>query len=137
MTTYNLALFMVQKASLKEIPGLITNSYIFAAVCAVVFILLAMLIANMIKFEGGTNPSDPKKRRVWFWIMAIVTPVVFYLYNLFLVIPNIKKGPAMEKFALHGALSALAACFVYIILGFIMAKVFKRGKIGNWFPAKK
>ena len=137
MTTYNLALLMVQKASLKEIPGLITNSYIFAAVCAVVFILLAWLIANGIKNQGGSNPQDPRKRRIWFWLLAVLNAVVFYLYNLFLVMPNIKKGPAMEAYAMHGALSAVVALGAYVIFGFILSKVFKRGKLGSWFPAKK
>lgn len=137
MTHFNIVLLVAQKTSLKDIDGLITNSYMFGAVCAVVFLLIAVLISNMIKFEGGSNPKDPKKRRMWFWIIGIITPVVFYLYNLFLVIPTIKKGPALEKFSLHGALSALESLVVYLLLGFILSKVMNRGKLGNWFPSKK
>ena len=84
MTHFNIVLLVAQKTSLKDIDGLITNSYMFGAVCAVVFLLIAVLISNMIKFEGGSNPKDPKKRRMWFWIIGIITPVVFYLYNMFL-----------------------------------------------------
>jgi len=137
LTTILPILIAAKKISLREVPGLITNSYIFGAVCGIIFLLIAILISNSIKYQGGTNPTDPKKRRVWFWIIGIISPVVFYMYNFILVIPNITKGPALDKFMLHGALSAILTLFVYILLGFILAKVLKRGKIGNWFPSKK
>ena len=35
------------------------SAYIMAIIIAVVFLLIAALISNSIKFEGGTNPGDP------------------------------------------------------------------------------
>ena len=39
-------------------------AYIVPIIISFVFLLLAALVANMIKFEGGTNPKDGKKRRL-------------------------------------------------------------------------
>ena len=52
---------------LKEVPALITTTYIFAFIFLGVFLFSAALISNMIAYEGGTNPKDPGKRKMWFW----------------------------------------------------------------------
>ena len=123
--------------NLKDVPAKITETYIVAVIFIVVFIALDILIANLIKFQGGTNPKDPGKRRVWFWVLAILAPLTFYLYNFFLVIPNVKTGPALNKFSMHPPIASGVVLIVYIILGFVLAKMMSRGKVGNWFPSKK
>ncbi|SRX56217.1 hypothetical protein [Aequorivita sp. CIP111184] len=123
--------------NLKDVPAKITETYIVALIFIVFFIALAILIANLIKFQGGTNPKDPGKRRVWFWILAILAPLTFYLYNFFLVIPNVKTGPALNKFSMHPPIASGVVLVVYIILGFVLAKMMSRGKVGNWFPSKR
>ena len=127
------ALLIQKKLNLRDIDGLITNTYMFAILSAIVMLGLAILIASMIKFQSGSNPKDRMKRKVWFWIIGVSTPVLFYVYNLVLVIPTIKAGPAMNKFMMHSALSPVISFIVYLILGITVSKIFKRKKIGNWF----
>jgi hypothetical protein len=50
-----------------------------------------------------------------------------------MVLPNIKAGPAMNKFSLHSGLSPVVAFAVFVILGIVVSKIFKRKKVGNWF----
>ena len=88
-----------QSVSLRDVPALITSTYIFAFIFLAVFLLLAIIISNVIAYEGGTNPKDPGKRKMWFWIFAILGPISFYLYNFIVVIPSIRKGPAMDSFS--------------------------------------
>lgn len=126
-----------QSVSLREVPALITSTYILAAVCLVVFLLLAIAISSMIAYEGGTNPKDPGKRKMWFWIFAILAPISFYLYNFLMVIPTVRRGPAMDSFAIHPSIATVIVLVSYILLGFILAKTMKRGKLGNWFPSKE
>lgn len=121
---------------LKEVPALITTTYIFAFIFLGVFLLLAALISKMIAYEGGTNPKDPGKRKVWFWIFAILGPISFYLYHFLMVIPMVKKGPAMDKYAIHVPISTAIVLVLYIVIGFVLSKLMKRGKLGNWFPSK-
>jgi len=122
--------------SLKEIPQLITQTYVFAIIFVAVFLLLAIIISNIIAYEGGTNPKDPGKRKMWFWIFAILGPISFYLYNLIMVIENIRKGPAVAEFGSTNEIATLIVLVSYILIGFILAKTMKRGKLGNWFPSK-
>ena len=126
-----------QSVSLRDVPALITSTYIFAFIFLAVFLLLAIIISNVIAYEGGTNPKDPGKRKMWFWIFAILGPISFYLYNFLMVIPTIRKGPAMASFEIHPAIATGVILVSYIGIGFILAKTMKRGKLGNWFPSKE
>ena len=123
--------------SVKDVPGLITQTYILAIVCAVIFIGLAVLISNSINFEAGPNPKDPSKRRMWFWIFAVSAPIIFYLYNFMMVIPSVRKGPASETFSIHPPIATAMVLLIFIISGFALSKMFKRGKLGSWFPTKE
>lgn len=137
MNTLNILLILQKKLSLRDVDGLITNTYMLAVVTAVVMLGLAILISNLISYEGGANPKDPRKRKVTFWVLAISTPVVFYLYNLFLVIPSIKKGPALDKFFMTSAISPIVSIVTFLLIGITLSKIFKRKKIGNWFNKTK
>ena len=125
------------QVSLKEVPALITQTYIFAVIVMVVFLLLAIIVSKIIAHEGGTNPKDPGKRKMWFWIFAIVGPISFFLYNYMLVIPTVRRGPAMEMFSSHPSIATVIILVSYIVIGFILAKTMKKGKLGNWFPSKE
>ena len=122
--------------SLRDIPELITNTYVFAIIFVAVFLLLAIIISNIIAIEGGSNPKDPGKRKMWFWIFAILGPISVYLYNFIMVIPNIRPGPAEAAFGSTNLIATLIVLVSYILIGFILSKTMKRGKIGNWFPSK-
>ncbi len=121
---------------LKGVENLITSDYIFALIFMGGAILLAAVISNLIKFEAGANPKDPQKRRMWFWILAILGPVAFFLYNILSVIPTIKKGPALDKFGITHIIGTAIILVGYIVIGFVLSKMMKRGKLGNWFPSK-
>ena len=131
--TYFTLLFVQKKMNLRDIDGLITNTYMFAVISAIVMLAIAILVASMIQFQSGANPKDRMKRKIWFWTLAILTPVIFYTYNLTLVMPNIKAGPAQNKFFMHSALSPVVAFAVFVIFGIVVSKIFKRKKVGNWF----
>jgi hypothetical protein len=123
--------------NVRDVPALINQTYIIAFIFVLAFVLLAVIISNLIKFEGGTTPKDPAKRRLWFWILAGLLPVSLYIYNLLLVIPDVRTGPALNKFSMHPPIASGVALVVYILIGFVLSKTMSRGKIGNWFPSKK
>lgn len=126
-------LFVQKKMSLRNIDGLITNTYMFAVILGIVMLAVAILVASMIQFQSGANPKDRMKRKIWFWVLAILSPVIFYIYNLTLVMPNIKAGPAQNKFFMHSALSPVVAFAIFVLFGIVVSKMFKRKKVGNWF----
>jgi len=133
MNTLTILILLQRKLSLRDVDGLITNTYMLAIVTALVTLGIAILISNSIAYELSEKPKDPRKRKIIFWVIAIVTPILFYVYNLFLVIPNIKKGPALDKFFMTSAISPVVSLVTFILVGFILSKIFKSKKIGTWF----
>ena len=110
------------------------NSYITSIFAAGFFILIASVISNAIKFEGGSNPKDPGKRKMWFWIMAIINPVLFYVMSAFVLSPNPENDQMVyDDYMLSLPIAAAAGFVLYIVIGFVMSKMFKNGKIGQWF----
>jgi len=110
------------------------NSYITSIISAGLFILIAAIISNAIKFEGGSNPKDPAKRKMWFWIMAILNPVLFYVLSAFALAPNPENDQMVyDDYMSSLPIAAGIGVVVYVILGFVLSKVFKNRKLGNWF----
>ena len=107
------------------------STYILSIIFAAAVLLIAALISNMIQFEGGSNPKDPGKRKMWFWIFAVLNPIIFYSIAAFVMPPSNRK--ALETWNDSLPIAVAIGFVVYIILGFVMAKMFKHGKIGNWF----
>ncbi len=109
-----------------------TTAYILSLVIAFVFILFAALSANAIKYQGGSNPSDPRKRKIWFWVLAIINPILNFLLGYFVFKPD---GNAMviEDYKTALFIGTGIGFILYIIIGFVLSKIFKNGKIGNWF----
>ena len=109
--------------------------YIISLIIAGAMILISALISNAIKFEGGTQPKDPGKRKMWFWIIAIITPIIWYVLGSFVLITQDIKDDDIELEKWNNAvLITVGISFVaYILVGFILAKMFKHGKLGNWF----
>ena len=110
----------------------ITSAYIISVVTALVFVLISAIIANAIKFEGGSNPKDPQQRKKWFWILAILTPAVNFLLGYFVFKPD-ANIMVVKKYTTALAIGTGVSLVLYILLGFILSKVFRNGKIGNWF----
>jgi amino acid transporter len=143
------ALILLAAGKMTTIPKVFgdVNMFVTAAVCAVGFLLLAILISSLIKYEPGSNPKDPRKRRLWFWILGVLAVILVFVL-LFFVIPvpvdaidwtnftpgeQKKYADAMAHYMMMAGI-ATGTCFVvYVVLGLILSKVFKNKKIGDWF----
>lgn len=109
------------------------NAYILAAVVTIVFMLLAVIISMAIKYELSQNPQDNKKRRIWFWIMGVLTPVVTFLIGYLVMRSDINIPALRDKFTTALGIATGCGFVVYVVLGFILSKIFKKSKIGHWF----
>ena len=121
-----------------ELSGLISNTYILAVVAALLGVGLAMLASKMTAYEGGKNPQDAKRRKIWFWVIGIVVTVAFFCYNFFYVKGQIIPNPVLiDDFSVCTAVTTGITFLVYIVVGFILSRfVCKNGKFGTVFPSK-
>ncbi len=109
-------------------------AYFFAAIIAAAMILISALISIAIKFEGGSHPKDPGKRKTCFWIFAIINPIICYVIGMFLVAPNANTDQiAHDEFISALNIATGIGFVIYILIGFILSKLFRNGKLGNWF----
>ncbi|SEB20724.1 hypothetical protein [Pedobacter hartonius] len=109
-----------------------TSAYIITLITALIFVLISALIANAIKFEGGSNPKDPQLRKTWFWILAILNPAVAFLLGYFVFKPD-ANIMVVNNYISALSMGTAIGFVLYILLGFILSKVFANGKIGHWF----
>ena len=110
------------------------TSYIISLIVAAAMILIAALISNAIKFEGGSNPKDPGKRKMWFWIFAIINPIVYFLLGSFVLAPNPDENQMdYDDYMAIVPIATAIGFVVYILIGFVLSKMFKNGKLGHWF----
>lgn len=109
------------------------SAYITAIMIGLLFLLIAAVISSMIQFEGGSNPRDPGKRKMWFWVLAILAPLAIFLYGFFIVRPDISNAMYRDKYTTALSIGTGIAFLLYIILGFALSRIFRNGKLGHWF----
>ncbi len=117
--------------TLNQLDALIGQTYIYAIIGAAVALVLAFLIANLIKFEGGKNSRDHIKRRVWYIVLGIVFTFSFYLYNALYVSDYITKSSLQAKFSTANLFSTLVLLGIYIGAGLLTMVLIRSSKWGS------
>lgn len=109
------------------------TAYMLGFIFYVVFILISVVIANVIKYQPGTTPKDPMKRKIWFWILGVLCPVVVFAVGDLGFYATIKVASKANTFMNHLLISTVLSFACYIISGWALSKVFKHGKLSSWF----
>ena len=108
-----------------------------AVAVALAILLLAAIISILIQFEGGINPKDDNKRRIVFWVFAILNPIVYWLLAYFYLAPDPEESRrAYNRFIEVIPRDMLIGVISYIIAGITVSKFAVTGKLGHWFPKK-
>lgn len=111
----------------------VVSAYIIGIVVFIVMLLIAAIVANAIAYEPGTNPSDPRKRRTWFWIFGALTPVFTFFLAYFIVYSGIKMQNVQNKYMTAMCISTALSFVLYVASGFALSKIFGHGKLHHWF----
>ena len=111
--------------------SIIIPVYICAIVASVVALILAIVLSNGVSFQPDL--SDVGKRKGIFWVSSIVAPIVSAALAFLLVYMDLKTGSKKSAFMLHMAIGLAVSWVVYVVLGVIVSKANKQGKLGSWF----
>lgn len=111
----------------------VVSAYVIGGVSMLVLLVIAAVIANAIKFQIGDNRTDITKRRVWFWILAVLVPVLTFAITYFATYKGLKVPTQKDQYFNAMCISAAVFFVVYIILGVVLSLVNKKGKMGDWF----
>jgi hypothetical protein len=117
--------------TLKQIQALIGDTYMYAIIIGIVAVVLAFIIAILIKYQGGKNPTDHITRRIWYIVVGLVAPIAFFLYNALYVSSYITKAPLQAKFSTANLLATLAEVGVYVVVGILTMLILRSTKWGS------
>jgi len=109
------------------------SAYVIGGVTMLVLLGISVWIANLIRFKIGDNRTDVVKRRVWFWVLAILVPLVTFAITYFVTYSNLKVPTQKDQYFNAMCISAAVFFFAYILLGVVLSLAFKKSKIGDWF----
>jgi len=109
------------------------NTYIVSVVVAALVIIIAAVVSNSIAYEGGAHPKDPGKRKLWFWVLSILSPILTYVLGVMVAPDQIVDPMGHDEHMKSLPIAAIVALVIYMVIGFILSKAFKNGKLGHWF----
>ncbi|MCF0224944.1 MAG: hypothetical protein HUK20_11805 [Fibrobacter sp.] len=116
--------------TLATVGSLCGVSYGSAIVFSILWLLIAVLIVNGIATQPGAAGSKAsiRKRRVVFWIMAVLCPGVVFLVNQFVFLSHVKGAPAVDKFTTTYIIATAVSFLIYVVLGLVMSKTLMKNK---------
>ena len=71
----------------------VVSAYMIGAIIFVICMLLAIASAQSIRYEAGINPQDKRKRKIAFWVLAILCPIAIISVTYFTVYCDIRIPP--------------------------------------------
>ena len=106
------------------------SAYMSGVITSLVLILASGMIAKSISFKPDL--SDVSKRQLWFWVLAILCPIITFGIT-FAIYSGIKGKSAQNSYMVAMCISAVVSFILYVVIGVIAPKANKNGKLGNWF----
>ena len=106
------------------------QAYMWALVVLTVAFILAVVFSNMVLYKP--NDTGTAKRRIIFWVLGILTCTVSFVINFFIA-KDILINTFHADYIMHSGIASGTALVLYIVLGFIICKIFNNSKCGTWF----
>lgn len=123
--------------SAPELSQAITSTYLYDALIAVVFVLIMILVANIIKYQPGKFEKSGSKRRVWFFVLMVITLFAAVIFNYFAWYKYISVDAFANKYTVHMIVASIVAMVAYFGIGFLIVKLARIGtKLQSIFPKK-
>jgi H+/gluconate symporter-like permease len=116
--------------NIKQIDALIGETYMYAIIIAIIALVIAYIIANLFNW-GGKNDKSHIRRRVWYIIIGIVAPTMFFLYNALFVARSITKAPLLARFSTANVLATLTELGIYLFIGILSMVILRSSKWGS------
>lgn len=113
-----------------QLHELQNETFVYAAIVAVVIFVIAWLVANAVPYQGG-NDRSYIKRRVWLIVMIALGGGAFWLYNDLYVMDFIKKTAFQNQFSDTNMQCLCITIVGSILLSAIVMFSFRHSKFGS------
>ena len=115
---------------IKTAPALkqaIMNTYLYDVILAIILVLVMLLVANLIKWQGGRKDNSGKVRRTWFFILCALALVASLGFDYFMFLKNIAVPAFVGKYMTAMATASILSAVVYFLVGFAVVKLSRIG----------
>ena len=120
-------------AQLKELQN---ETFVYAAIVAVLIFAIAFLLANLTPYKGG-NDRSYITRRIWLIVSIVVGSLGFWLYNNLYVMSFIKKAAFVTQFSKTNLQCLGITILGSLVISLIVMFVFRHSKFGSILGKEK
>ncbi len=122
--------------TLDQLKDLQNETYVYAALVAILIFGVAFLISMMIPYQGG-NDRSYIKRRVWWIVCMAVGSLGFWIYNDIYVASYIKKVAFQNQFSTTNMICLAITLLGSATLSLIIMFCFRHTKFGSILGKEK
>ena len=122
--------------SIAQLHELQNETFVYAAIVAVVIFCAAVLLANLTPYRGG-NDRSYITRRIWLIISIAIGSIGFWLYNDLYVMDFIKKTAFQNQFSDTNMQCLGITIGGSLVLSLIVMFVFRHSKFGSILGKEK
>ncbi len=122
--------------TLDQLKDLQNETYVYAALVAILIFGVAFLISMMIPYQGG-NDRSYIKRRVWWIVCMAVGSLGFWIYNDIYVASYIKKVAFQNQFSTTNMICLAITLLGSAALSLIIMFCFRHTKFGSILGKEK
>ena len=131
---------LILNAAIKtpaDLTAATVSSYVYAAIIAVVCVLLMIVIANAIPSETGARDNSGKTRRIWFFLIMVVALIAPFIVDYFIYLKPTTAMNFINKYMMQMCISAVFSAVLYFVIGFAISKMQStKNKLASIFPKK-
>lgn len=122
--------------NVKQLHALQDETYVYAAIVAIVIIMLSIITAWIIAYKGGDDRSYIKRRICWI-VWTVVGVVGFWLYNDLYVKDHIKQVALQNQFSATNLYCLFITLLGSVVISLVVMVCFRRSKFGSILGKKK
>lgn len=122
--------------NVNQLHALQDETYVYAAIVAIVIFMLSIITAWVIAYKGGDDRSYIK-RRIWWIVWTVVGTLGFWLYNNLYVKDHIKQVAFQNQFSATNNCCLLITLLGSIAISLVVMLCFRRSKFGSILGKKK
>lgn len=131
---------LILNAAIKtpaDLTAATVSTYVYAAIVAVVCVLLMIVIANAIPSETGARDNSGKTRRLWFFLIMVLALIAPLAIDYFIYLKPTRALNFINKYMMQMCISAVVSAALYFIIGFVICKMQStKNKLASIFPKK-
>lgn len=122
--------------TISQLHELQNETYVYAAIVAILIFMLSFITAQLIAYRGG-NDRSYIKRRIWWVIWMVAGTLGFWLYNEMYVMNYVKKIAFQNQFSSTNMVCLAVTLFGSAVLSIVVMLCFRHSKFGSILGKEK